>query len=95
MTHSEVVDKKQSILPCCSHNCSYILNSDGIAVTTQITCVTFAVRHVHLHPILHGMNSMFRLMVDGNRMGIVTVTVEDNACKLRTASACLNWKLTW
>ena len=50
---------------------------------------------MHLLSVLHGVNSMYRLMVDSNWMGIVTVTVEDDTCKPRTASMCLNWNLTW
>ena len=50
---------------------------------------------MHLGSVLHGMNSMYRLMEDSNWMGIVTVTIEDDACKPRTASMGLNWKLTW
>ena len=52
-------------------------------------------RHVHLRFVLHGVNSMYRLIVDSNWMGIVTVTVEDDAYKPRTASMYMNWKLTW
>ena len=62
---------------------------------SQITCVTFAVKDMHLCPILHDMNSMYKVVVDSNKMGIVMVTVEDNACKSRTTNTCLNWKLTW
>ena len=97
MTCSEVVDKKRSILPCCSYNCSYILNSDGIAVTTLTNnmCNFCCKRHVHLCPVLHGVNNIYRLVVDSNKMDIVTVTVEDNTCKPRIPSTCLNWKFTW
>ena len=97
MTHSEVVDKKQSILLCCSHIHNYILNSDGMVVkafTNNMRNFCYE-RHVHLRPVLHGMNNIYRLVVESNRMGIVTLTVEDDACKPRTASTCLNWKLTW
>ena len=38
---------------------------------------------------------MYRLMVDSNWMGIVTVTIEDDACKPKTANTDLNWNLTW
>ena len=41
------------------------------------------------------MNSMYRLMVDSNWMGIVTMTIEDNAFKPRTANTGLNWNVTW
>ena len=50
---------------------------------------------MHLRPILHGVNSMYKLVVDSNRMGIVMVIVENDTCKPRTANMCLNWKLTW
>ena len=95
--HFEVVDKKQNILPCCSHSCSYILNSDGMAVTmfTNNMCNFSCERHMHLYPVLHGVNSMYRLIVDSNRMNIIMVIVEDDAYKPRIASTCLNWKLTW
>ena len=94
---SEVVDKKRSILLCCSHSCSYILNSDGMAVTslTNNMCNFCCERHVYLRSVLHGVNSMYRLIVDSNRMGIVTMIVEDDACKSRTTSTCLNWKVSW
>ena len=97
MTRSKVVDKKRHILPYYSHSWSYILNYDRMAVTTLTNNMhNFCCeRHVHLRPVLHGMNSMYRLIVDNNRMGIVTVTIEDEAYKPRTASTCLNWKLTW
>ena len=49
---------------------------------------------MHLHSILHGVNSMYRLIVDGNWMGIVTMTIEDDASELRTTSMYLNWNLT-
>ena len=91
------VDKKRSILPCYSHSYTYILNSDGMAVTMLTNNMhNFCYeRHVHLCSVLHGMNSIYKLVVDNNMMGIVTVTVEDDACKSRTAGMCLNWKLTW
>ena len=97
MTHSEVVKKNRSILPCCSHNCSYILNSDGMAIIALTNNMRnfFCERHVHLRPVLHGVNSMYRLVINNNRMGIVKVIVEDDACKSKTASTCLNWKFTW
>ena len=38
---------------------------------------------------------MYRLMVDSNWMGIVTMTIEDNAFKTRTANMGLNWNVTW
>ena len=97
MTCSKVVDKKRSILPYYSYNCSHILNSDGMAVIvlTNNMCNFYCKRHVHLRLVLHGMNSMYRLVLDSNKMGIVMVTIEDDACKPRTASTCLNWKLTW
>ena len=41
------------------------------------------------------MSSMYRLMVDSNWMGIVTVTIKDDTCKSITASMCMNWKLIW
>ena len=50
---------------------------------------------MHLCPMLHGVNRMYTLVVDSNRMGIVMVTVEDDACKPKTSSMCLNWKLNW
>ena len=86
MTCSEVVHKKRNIL-----------NSDGMVVTMLTNNMhNFCYeRHVHLRPILHGVNSMYRLVVDSNRMGIVMVTLEDDACKPKTASTCLNWKLIW
>ena len=96
MTRFEVVDKKQSILPCCSYSYSYILNSDGMAVialTNNMHNFCYE-RHMHLCPVLHGVNNMYKLVVDSNKMGIVMVTVKDNACKSKTASTCLNWKLT-
>ena len=62
---------------------------------SQITCITSVVRDVHLRPVLHGVNSMYKLVLDSNKMGIVTVTVEDDVCKPRTASTYLNWKLIW
>ena len=95
--HFEVVDEDQSILSYYSHNCDYILNSDGmvvIALTNQM-CNFWCERHVHLRFVLHGVNSMYRLMVDSNWMGIVTVTIEDNACKPRSARSFLNWNFTW
>ena len=48
---------------------------------------------MHLNSILHGVNNIYGLMIDGKWMGIVTVIVEDNARKPRTASMCLNWNL--
>ena len=97
MKRSKVVDKKQSILPYYSYNCSYILNSDGMAFTALTNNMhNFCCeRHVHLRPVLHGVNSMYRLVVDNNEMGIVMVTVENDVYKARTTSMCLNWKLTW
>ena len=97
MTCFEVVDKKRSILPCCSYNCSYILNSDGMLVTVLTNNMhNFCCeKHMHLRLVLHGVNSMYRLVVDSNRMGIVMVIIEDIAYKPRTASTCLNWKLMW
>ena len=50
---------------------------------------------MHLHSILHGINSMYRLIVDSNMMDIVTVTVEDYASKPRTIRAFLNWNFIW
>ena len=41
------------------------------------------------------MNSMYRLMVDSNWMGIVTVTIKDDAFKLRTTNTGLNWNVAW
>ena len=94
---SEVVDKKQSILPCYSYNYSYILNNNGMVVIVLANNIRnfCCERHVHLCPILHGMNSMYRLVVESNRMDIVTMTIHDDACKPKTVSMCLNWKFTW
>ena len=50
---------------------------------------------MHLRSLLHGVNSMYGLTINNNRMGIVTVTVNDNTNKLRIASTYVNWKLTW
>ena len=97
MTRFEVVDEKQSILSYYSHSCNYILNSERMVVTvlTNNMCNFYCERHVHFRPVLHGVNNMYRLVVDSNWMGIVTLIVEDESCKSRTASTCLNWKLTW
>ena len=83
MTRSEVVDKKQNILPSYSYSCSYILNSDEMAVIVLTNNMRnfYCERHVHLCSVLHGVNSINRLVVDSNRMGIVTVIVENDACK--------------
>ena len=48
-----------------------------------------------MRSVLHGVNSMYKLMVDSNWMGIVMVTIEDDACKPRIANMGLNWKFTW
>ena len=93
---SEVVDEERSILSCCSHSCGDILNSDWMAITALANhmCNFWCKKHVHLRSVLHGVNSMYRMMVDSNWMGIVMVTVEDETCKPRTASRCVNWNLT-
>ena len=85
----EVVDKKRSILPCSNYSCNYILNSDGMAVIVLTNNMrNFCCdRHVHLSLILYGVNSMYKLVVDSNMMGIVTVIVGDHACKTRTANS--------
>ena len=45
--------------------------------------------------ILHGVNSMYGLIVDSNWMDIIMVVVEDNISKPRTIGMCLNWIMTW
>ena len=47
--------------------------------------------HAHLRFILHGMKSSYGLMKDGCRIGIGTVTVEDDTHESRTASLCLRY----
>ena len=78
---SEVVDEEQSILSYYSHKCGHILNSDWMTVTTLANHMSnfWCKRHVHLRSVLHGVNSMYKLMLDSNWMGIVTMTIEDNA----------------
>ena len=96
MRHFEAIDEKQSILSCCNHNCGYILNSDGVTIIALANHIRnfCCERHVHLCSLLHGMNSMYKLIVDNNKMDIVMVIVENDANKPRIASMCLNWKLT-
>ena len=86
---SELVDKKQSILLCCSQSYSFILNSARMAVIALTNNMRnfCCERHGHLHPVLYGVNSMYRMIVDSNRMGIVIVTVEDDTYKPKTVSS--------
>ena len=59
-----------------------------MAVTTLANhiCNFWCKRQMHLRSILYDVNSMYRLMVDSNWMGIVTMTIEDDAFKPRTTN---------
>ena len=65
----------------------------ALAAIANYVCNFLVESHMHLHSILHGMYNGYGLMIDGCRMGIGAVTVEDDTCKLRAPSPCLSWKI--
>ena len=65
-----------------------------VTLCTNYMCNFCCKRHMHLYSILHGLNNIYRLVIEGSPIDIVIVVVVDDVNKLKTASAYLNQNLT-